>query len=72
MTQENAMAAITVTTSADVEGVDAAYDAAVTQALTISNGAPLTYEGCKPYVAPDKYEGGYTTGYAWTFTPLPQ
>lgn len=63
------MTAITVTTDANAPD---AFTQAATQALTISNGAPLTYEGCKPYVAPDKYKGGYTTGYAWTFTPLPQ
>lgn len=58
---------IVVTTEANTPD---AFNEAATQALTQSNGAPLKLEGIHQHVAPDKYEGGYKTGYAWTFTPL--
>ena len=46
-------------------------DNAVTQALTQSKGAPLHVQGPTRHVSPDRYMGGYTTRYAWTFTPHP-
>ena len=61
------MSTITITTEANTPD---AFTEAATQALTQSNGAPLKLEGIHQYVAPDKYKGGFKTGYAWTFAPL--
>lgn len=61
------MKPIIVTTTDDGEE---AYGEAAELALTQSNGRPLALEGVTPYVAPDKYKGGYLKGYAWTFKLL--
>lgn len=60
------MSIVVTTTSDNAE----AFNEAATHALTQSSGAPLKVEGPHKYVTPNLYQGGYDTGYAWTFTPL--